>query len=88
MHIPSAKLEQVLDRFREVEARMSAASDGAEIVRLSREHAELRPVAEAVEALARGRAERADLEVRVVASHYGQENQPTCVASLNLLLHF
>ena len=32
--------------------------------------------------------ERADLEVRVVASHYGQENQPTCVASLNLLLHF
>eukprot|EP01033_Poteriospumella_lacustris_P021549 gene21549-16020_t len=44
MHIPTAKLEQVLDRFREVEARMSAASDGAEIVRLSREHAELKPV--------------------------------------------
>ena len=67
MHIPSAKLEQVLDRFREVEARMSAASDGAEIVRLSREHAELRPVAEAVEALARGRAERADLDEMIAA---------------------
>ena len=46
MHIPSAKLDQVLDRFREVEARMSAATDGAEIVRLSREHADLLAVPE------------------------------------------
>ena len=67
MHIPTAKLEQVLDRFREVEARMSAASDGAEIVRLSREHAELKPVADAVMALARGRSERADLDEMVAA---------------------
>jgi peptide chain release factor 1 len=67
MHIPSAKLDQVLDRFREVEARMSAATDGAEIVRLSREHAELKPVAEAVEALSRIRAERKDLEEMVAA---------------------
>ena len=41
---------------------MSAASDGAEIVRLSKEHAELRPVAEAVEGLARARAELPELE--------------------------
>ena len=34
---------------------MGAAADGAEIVRLSKEHAELRPVAEAV---ARGEAQR------------------------------
>ena len=67
MHIPTAKLEQVLDRFREVEARMSAASDGAEIVRLSREHAELKPVADAVMALARGRSERADLDEMITA---------------------
>ena len=67
MHIPSAKLEQVLDRFREVEARMSAASDGAEIVRLSREHAELRPVAEAVGALARVRQDEADLREMIEA---------------------
>jgi len=52
----------VLDRFQEVEARMGAASDGAEIVRLSREHAELKPVADAVAQLARARAEQADLE--------------------------
>ncbi len=62
MHLPQAKLEAVLDRYREIEARMGAASDGAEIVRLSKEHAELRPVAEAVEKLARARAEAPDLE--------------------------
>ncbi|SFI82969.1 bacterial peptide chain release factor 1 (bRF-1) [Caulobacter sp. UNC279MFTsu5.1] len=41
---------------------MGAATDGAEIVKLSKEHAELRPVAEAVEALAKLSAERAELE--------------------------
>ncbi|HEX8232067.1 MAG TPA: peptide chain release factor 1 [Caulobacteraceae bacterium] len=62
MHLPQARLDQVLDRFREVEARMGAAVDGAEIVRLSKEHAELRPVAEAAQQLARARAEAAELE--------------------------
>jgi peptide chain release factor 1 len=62
VHLPQAKLEAVLDRYREIEARMGAASDGAEIVRLSKEHAELRPVAEAVEKLVRARAEAPDLE--------------------------
>lgn len=42
---------------------MGAATDGAEIVRLSKEHAELKPVADAVQGLARLRAEMADLEV-------------------------
>ena len=41
---------------------MGAATEGAEIVRLSREHAELKPVADAVQGLARARAEMADLE--------------------------
>ncbi len=41
---------------------MGAASGGAEIVRLSKEHAELRPVAEAVGRLARSRAETSELE--------------------------
>jgi peptide chain release factor 1 len=52
----------VLDRFREIEARMGAATEGTEIVRLSKEHAELKPVAEAVESLARVRAEAPELE--------------------------
>jgi peptide chain release factor 1 len=62
LRLPQARLDQVLDRFREVEARMGAATEGAEIVKLSKEHAEIRPVAEAVQALAKLAAERADLE--------------------------
>ena len=62
MRLPQARLEQVLDRFNEIEARMGAAADGAEIVRLSKEHAELRPVVEAVQAFRKAQAEQADLE--------------------------
>ena len=62
MRLPQARLDQVLDRFREIEARMGAATDGAEIVRLSKEHAELKPVADAVSAVARAREERPELE--------------------------
>ena len=62
MRLPQARLEQVLDRFREVEARMETASGGPEIVRLGKEHAELRPVAEFAQRLAAARAERDDLE--------------------------
>jgi peptide chain release factor 1 len=62
VHLPQARLEQVLDRFREVEARMGASADGAEIVKLSKEHAELKPVVDAVQALERARAEAPELE--------------------------
>jgi peptide chain release factor 1 len=62
MHLPQAKLNAVIDRFHEVEARMSAANDGQEIVRLSKEHAELKPVADAAGALARARDELPELE--------------------------
>ena len=41
---------------------MGAATDGAEIVRLSKEHAELKPVADAVSAVARAREELPELE--------------------------
>jgi peptide chain release factor 1 len=62
VRLPQARLDQVLDRFREVEARMGAAADGAEIVKLSKEHAELRPVAEAVQSLEKARSELPELE--------------------------
>lgn len=62
MRLPQARLDQVLDRFREIEARMGAATDGVEIVRLSKEHAELKPVADAVTAVARAREELPELE--------------------------
>ncbi|UTP40662.1 peptide chain release factor 1 [Phenylobacterium sp. LH3H17] len=62
MRLPQARLDQVLDRFREIEARMEAATDGTEIVKLSKEHAELKPVVEAVKAVARARDELPELE--------------------------
>ena len=42
--ISNTRLQQVIDRFEEVEARMGATSDTAEIIALSKEHAELKPV--------------------------------------------
>jgi peptide chain release factor 1 len=45
-----------------VEARMSAATDGAEVVRLAKEHAELRPVAEAADRLVKLQTQREELE--------------------------
>ena len=40
------RLQQVIDRFEEVEARMGATSDSKEIITLSKEHSELRPIVE------------------------------------------
>jgi peptide chain release factor 1 len=62
VQLPQARLEQVLDRFREVEARMGASTDGTEIVKLSKEHAELKPVVDAVQALEKARAQAPELE--------------------------
>ena len=61
MRLPQARLDQVLDRFHEVEARMGAATDGAEIVRLSKEHAEIKPVCDAVERLIKARQQVPEL---------------------------
>ena len=71
MRLPQARLDQVLDRFREVEARMGAATDGAEIVRLAKEHAELKPVAEAVDRVLRARAEAPELEAMAADPEMG-----------------
>lgn len=62
MHIPDEKLRQVVDRFEQIEARMGATSDGAEIVQLGKDYAELKPVAEGVRRLQEVRTEMADLE--------------------------
>ncbi|MGE3143530.1 MAG: peptide chain release factor 1 [Hyphomonadaceae bacterium] len=56
------RLSQALDRFDFVESRMAAATDGAEIARLAKEHAELKPMADAVQALRAARQEAEDLE--------------------------
>ncbi|HRO03520.1 MAG TPA: PCRF domain-containing protein, partial [Terricaulis sp.] len=55
-------MNQALERFERVEARLSVASESAEITRLSQEHAELKPLADAVTALSVARLEIAGLE--------------------------
>ena len=62
MHLPQARLDQLLDRFHQMEARMGAATDGVEIVKLAKEHAELKPVADAISNLMKARGERPELE--------------------------
>lgn len=57
------RLNQAVDRFERVEARLAAAVDGAEIVKLGQEHAELKPLIEAVSEVRALRAEIAYLEV-------------------------
>ncbi|PHR59628.1 MAG: peptide chain release factor 1 [Robiginitomaculum sp.] len=49
--ISQERLAQVIDRFEEVEARMGVAIEATEIVALAREHAALKPVANAAIAL-------------------------------------
>ena len=49
--LSQTRLQQVIDRFEEVEARMGATTDTAGIIALSKEHAELRPVVEKARAL-------------------------------------
>lgn len=61
MHAPEARLSQVIDRFEQVEARLGAAGDPDEIVKLSKEHAELKPVAEKANELKAARQELDDL---------------------------
>jgi peptide chain release factor 1 len=55
------RLLRLIDRLAEIDARLSTSSDGAEIMRLSRERVKLAPVAEAADALESARAELIDL---------------------------
>jgi len=56
------RLEQAMDRFERIEARLGAATDGVEIVKLGQEHAELKPLIDAFNAVKAARAEIAGLE--------------------------
>ncbi len=48
INIPAARTRQILERFEEVEARMAVVQNAEEIVSLSKEHAELRDIADAI----------------------------------------
>lgn len=62
IRLPQAKLDQVVDRFHMIESRMESATDGTEIVKLSKEHAEIKPVVEAVQRLLKARESVPELE--------------------------
>jgi peptide chain release factor 1 len=58
--IPQDKLDAVVSRFSRVEDEMQTASDADVIVRLSKEHAELKPIADAARELTAARQELAE----------------------------
>lgn len=62
MAIQNAKLDQVIDRFDQVEARLGAAAEPDEIVKLSKEHSELKEVAGKARELKNARTDLADAE--------------------------
>jgi peptide chain release factor 1 len=62
LSLPAQKLDLILRRADEVAATLSVASDGAEIVRLSREQAELQPVVDAIRTWQETGREISDLE--------------------------
>lgn len=63
--ISPSRLQQVIDRFEQVEARMGAATVTAEIISLSKEHAELKPVVDKARELMSARRELSEAEALV-----------------------
>ncbi|MEM9988106.1 MAG: peptide chain release factor 1 [Pseudomonadota bacterium] len=60
--IPQEKLEALQERLATIETQMSTVTEADDIVRLSKEHAELKPVAEAAKELLVAREDMAEAE--------------------------
>lgn len=60
--IPPDKLDALIAKFEKVEAAMSSVTKGEEIVRLSKEHGELKPVADKARELSSIRQQMVELE--------------------------
>ena len=78
--LSQTRLDQVLDRFDAIEARLGAAMDSTEIVKLSKERAELEPVTATMRALADARREMADLEALAADPEMGAMAKEELVA--------
>src|SRR5215471_6842905 len=63
--IPAAKLERMMDRFRAVEAELATGAAGSAYAKLSKEHAELAPVAATIDAYRAAKAQLVDAEALV-----------------------
>jgi peptide chain release factor 1 len=63
--LPESRLRQMIDRFEQVEARMGVATEAKEIVQLSRDHAELKRVAEKAREVMMLRGQLAEAEALI-----------------------
>jgi len=63
--IPATKLDRLSDRFQQIEAELASGAGGAGFVKLSKEHAELAPVIEAVNAYREATKQLADAEALI-----------------------
>ena len=63
--LPESRLRQMIDRFEQVEARMGVATDAKEIVQLSRDHSELKRVAEKAREVMMLRGQLAEAEALI-----------------------
>ena len=59
--IPQSKIDALIDRFEKVEAQMSSVTDSDEIIRLSKEHGELKEIVEKARELQSARKQLVDL---------------------------
>jgi peptide chain release factor 1 len=65
--LSAQRLQSVIDRFEQVEARMGVATDAAEIIALSKEHAELKAVADKARAVQAARKGIIDAEALIAS---------------------
>ena len=78
--LAQAKLDTLLNRFAELEHRMSCGPDAGEYVRLSREYAELEPLVRAVQALRKAEEDLAGAEVLIAEA--GSDSEMRDLAEL------
>jgi peptide chain release factor 1 len=85
MRLNQDRLSRVLDRFDEIDARLSATTDGSEIMKLSKERASMAAVVDAIRALEKARAERLELEQMILDLPAGDEMAAMANAELDEL---
>jgi peptide chain release factor 1 len=85
MRLSPERLSRVLDRFDEIEARLSVCSEGGEIMRLSKERAAMSDVVDAIRAVEKAYAEKAELEMMILDLPAGDEMAQMAHGELDIL---
>lgn len=85
MRLSQDRLSRVLDRFDEIEARLSVCSDGPEIMRLSKERAAMNAVVEGIRALEHAQSEKSELELMIIDLPSNDEMAQMANAELDVL---